>query len=80
MYDLISFVTRAKNRKLVLMSLEKPKTPSMLSFELKIHRSAASRSILELETKDLVKCLNPNDKMGRFYQITEKGRKILMEI
>lgn len=80
MYELISFVTRAKNRKLVLTNLIKPQTPSGLSIQLKLHRSAVSRAILELESKDLVKCLTPGEKMGRYYQITEKGRKILKEI
>lgn len=80
MYDLISFVTRAKNRKLILTNLKDPKTPSGLSIQLKLHRSAVSRAILELESKGLVKCLTPDEKMGRYYQITEKGRKILKEI
>lgn len=80
MYDLISFVTRAKNRKLVLINLKEPKTPSALSIQLELHRSAVSRAILELESKGLVKCLTPNEKMGRYYQITEKGLKILKAI
>jgi DNA-binding MarR family transcriptional regulator len=80
MYELISFVTRAKNRKLVLTNLKEPKTPSGLSADLEIHRSAVSRAILELESKKLVKCLNPQDKMGRYYQITETGKKVLKEI
>lgn len=80
MYDLISYVTRAKIRKLVLTNLKKPNTPTNLSNELHIHRSAVSRAILELENKNLVKCLNPEDTMGRFYVITDLGRKVLEQI
>ena len=77
MYDLISFVTRGKIRKKVLSSLDKPLTPTQLSEKIKTHRSTTSRTLLELEDKGLVKCITPNENMGRFYEITSKGTKIL---
>jgi len=80
MYDLISFLSRSKNRKKVLENLEKPITPTELASKLRIQRSTISRAILELTDKKLVKCLTPKEKMGRLYQITEKGTEILKEI
>ena len=77
MYDLISFLSRSKNRKTVLENLEKPNTPTELASKLKIQRSTISRAILELMDKKLVKCLTPKEKMGRLYQITDLGKKIL---
>ena len=79
MYELISFLSRSKNRKTVLDNLEKASTPTELASKLKIQRSTISRAILELMDKKLVKCLTPNEKMGRLYQITDLGKKILKE-
>ena len=80
MYDLVSFVSRGKIRKVVLSNLVKPQTPTELSHIIKTHRSTTSRTILALERKGLVKCITPNEKMGRYYQITELGKKILHKI
>jgi len=77
MYDLVSFVGRGKIRKRVLCSLVKPQTPTELSQSIQTHRSTVSRTILALEKKGLVKCKTPNEKMGRYYEITELGRKII---
>ena len=79
MYELISFLSRSKNRRTVLKNLEKLTTPSELASKLKIQRSTISRTILELMDKKLVKCLTPKEKMGRLYQITDLGKKILKE-
>ena len=79
MYDLISFLSRSKNRKMVLENLNKPTTPTELASKLQIQRSTISRAILELMDKKLVKCLTPKEKMGRLYQITNLGKKILKE-
>lgn len=80
MYRLISFVYRGKIRIKVLKGLFKPKTPTELSKEIKTHRSTTSRAILALVDKGLVKCLTPNENMGRYYEITKLGKKILGEI
>jgi DNA-binding MarR family transcriptional regulator len=80
MYDLISFVTRGKIRKKVLLNLDVPLTPTQLSEKIKTHRSTTSRTLLELEEKKLVKCITPKEKMGRFYKITLQGKKIMSEI
>jgi len=77
MYELVSFVSRGKVRKVVLSNLIKPHTPTELSHIIKTHRSTTSRTILALESKGLVKCITPKEKMGRYYEITSLGKKIL---
>jgi len=77
MYDLISFVSRGKIRKVVLSNLVKPHTPTELSHIIKTHRSTTSRTILALESKGFVKCITPKEKMGRYYEITALGKKII---
>lgn len=71
-----SFVVRAKNRKSILLHLSDPKTPSQLSEELKLSLSHVSRAVKELEEKELIECLTPNEKVGRVYRRTPDGEKI----
>ncbi len=80
MYELMSFVSRGKIRKKVLSNLVKPHTPTELSQIIHTHRSTTSRTILALEKKGLVKCVTPKEKMGRYYEITDTGKKILKEL
>jgi DNA-binding MarR family transcriptional regulator len=80
MYNLISFVSRGKIRKKVLFNLNKPLTPTQLSEKIKTHRSTTSRTLLELKERGLVKCITPNENMGRFYKITQQGKKIIDNI
>ena len=77
MYELVSFVSRGKVRKVVLSNLVKPHTPTELAHIIKTHRSTTSRTILALESKGLLKCITPKEKMGRYYEITSLGKKIL---
>ena len=80
MYNLISFVSRGKVRKQVLKELKEPHTPTELSRILKIHRSTISRTLLALQKKDIVKCITPKEKMGRYYDITKVGHSVLSKI
>ena len=80
MYDLVSFVSRGKIRKKVLRIVSKPHTPTEISHIINTHRSTTSRAILDLEKKGLVKCITPEQSMGRFYQITSLGKKIIKKV
>ena len=76
MYELVSFVSRGKIRRKILLNLDKPMTPTQLSQKIKTHRSTTSRSLLILEKKGIVKCITPKENMGRYYDITDVGRNI----
>lgn len=80
MYDLISYVVRGKVRLSILNLLDKPSTPTKIAEQLKNHRSTISRSLLDMERKGLVKCLTPNEKTGRLYTLTNKGKNTLKNI
>lgn len=80
MYNLISFVSRGKVRIKVLKNLLEPHTPTELSQIINTHRSTTSRAILALEEKGLVECITPNEKMGRYYQTSQKGIEVLKKI
>ena len=77
MYELVSFVARGKIRKEVLKNLITPKTPTQISEIISTQRPTVSRAILALQEKGLVECLTPEEKMGRYYQITKRGKEIL---
>ena len=61
------FLKRSKLRKEVWEKLDKPKTATEITKELKKHRSAISRVLLDMEKEGFVKCVNPEDKNFRHY-------------
>jgi len=77
MWKLCSYVIRGKNRRRVFLALETPKTPTQLSKELKLYLPHASRSLSELESRKLVECLTPSEKVGRIYRLSGEGRRVL---
>ena len=77
MFELVSFVGRGRARKQVLKALVKPNFPTDLAKKLDIDRSTISQVMIELTEKGLVECLTPDERMGRYYRITETGRKVI---
>ena len=78
---LITFVKRARNRRKILELLsDKEKTQAELHHESGMYRTHVRRSLLELEEKKLVKCLNPKDRIYKLYKITKTGKEILNKI
>ena len=41
-----------------------------------VSQSAVSRAVLALEKVGLVECLTPDEKMDRYYRITDTGKKV----
>jgi DNA-binding MarR family transcriptional regulator len=79
---LIGFVARAKRRKETLNLLSKHTQLSQpeIMRSLNQYKSHNSATIKELVQKDLIKCINPEDRSFKFYKITKKGRNILKEV
>lgn len=74
---LIAFVRRGKNRKTLLKLLsDKKKTQAELHHESNMYRTHVRRTLLELQKKKLVKCLNPKDRICKMYQITNLGKSV----
>ena len=80
MYDLVSFVSRGKVRTEILKNLDRPMTPTDLSKKINTHRPTVSRSLLVMVKKKLIECITPNVKMGRYYQKTALGNKVIQLI
>ena len=77
MYNLVSFVTRGSVRRKVLKDLLRPNTPTELAKKIGVARSAVSRTIQAMEKVGLVECLTPDEKMDRYYRLTETGKKVV---
>lgn len=81
MLNLKIFVSRSEIRVNVLRELNKsPDIAKFLEKKLDKHMSAISRTLLELNDKKLVECLNPEADRFRKYQITDLGKKVLKEL
>ena len=82
-WDLYAWLKRGNRRKEVLKLLinsQSPMTTNEIKAKLKVALSQASFTVKELSDKKLVECLNPKDKIGRLYKITNEGKVILNEI
>jgi len=77
-WNLVSFVTSSRLRFKILIELNKSKkTPSELSRIIKSPISHISSTMKELEEKNLIKCLTPERRKNKFYEITEFGKELL---
>ena len=77
----MTFIKRAKNRQKILTLLNnKDKTQAELHKESGLYRTHVRRTLLELQDKKLVKCLNPKDRIYKLYKLTKKGEKLIKKI
>lgn len=61
------FLKKSRLRAEVWEALDRAKTATEIAKELKKHRSAVSRVLLNMEKAGFVKCVNPNDSSFRHY-------------
>lgn len=79
--SLISFVLRSKNHIKILQLLKDgQKMSADIERQTKMYKAHVSRAFKELQEKQLIKCANPNDRNFRFYKLTDKGKKVLVEV
>ena len=85
--QVLSWLVRGNIRKFVFFKIEKRTTPSEIVEKLAgserrsdSHYAQVSRALAELEAQKLIKCLNPEEKTGRFYELTKRGENIKKEL
>ena len=79
-WGLYAWINRGSRRKSILGLLtksEKPLSTNDIKKSLKIAISQASFTLKELFDKKLIESVNPKDKIGRLYVITNKGKEML---
>lgn len=75
---IIEFIKLSKNREKVLKALDgETLKPTDISKKTGIHRNNISQILSQLREKELVRLLNPENKRGRLYELTEYGKEIL---
>jgi len=82
-WEIYAWIKRGKRRKEVLRLLSEsnlPLTAKDLKTQLKISLSQVSFILKELSRKEIILCLNPEDKIGRLYKIRDKYKKIILEM
>ena len=78
---LIEYMKQSKNRQKVLKSFQGDVIrPSQISILTGIHISSVSKCLRQLRENELIYLLNPNFHIGRLYDITEKGQRIIQLI
>ena len=81
-YEILTeYVNISKYRKKVFLALKDgSKKTSDIARETDLEINHVSYSLKQLTEKELVYLLNPEDRKGRLYKLTEDGRKIINEI
>jgi predicted transcriptional regulator len=74
--ELYSWIVRGTQRTKILQVMGKPMTPTQIKKETRLALNNVS-DILRLFVKHkIAKCLNEKEKLGRVYELTEKGKRI----
>ena len=74
----LSFVKSSKHRENILRFIgDEIKIPTEIARNINISSKHISKYLGELKDKDIVVCLNENDKRGRLYKLTAIGSEIL---
>ena len=79
-WDAFSLVIRGTMRTRVLLTLDRPMTPSELRKALKASYSHLSDVLRLLRSHKLVVCLTEEAVVGRLYQRTEMGEAVAAEL
>lgn len=79
-WDLYGWVARGKQRRLIITAMDRPKIPSEIRRETKLSITHVSKILRLFKEKKIAKCLNPDSRTGKVYELTEMGKKIRSEI
>lgn len=72
----LSWVKRGKQRREIIVHIDGRQTPTEISQKSSYSLNHTSRILNEFKQKGLVKLLNPKDKTGRLYELTQRGRVV----
>lgn len=73
------WVFRGKQRRKIIVILDRAKTPTQIKEETKIKVTNVSDVLRDMKKRKIVRCLNPEDKLGRFYELTGIGKQVKKE-
>jgi len=79
----VGFLLRNKTARKIMEyinSKNNPVMPSEIAEGLDMSLKNVSTRLGFLLKRNLVKCLNPNEKKGRLYIVTKKGKEVLKKV
>ena len=79
LFKYYKWVYRGRQRKAIIKALDKAKTPTQIKEETNIKVTNVSDVLRAMVKLGLAKCLNPEDKLGRFYELTKIGKEVRRE-
>jgi len=71
---------RGKQRRIVIKVVDRPMTVTEVKKKASLSLAETSRVLRGFKKQGLAKCINPEDALGRVYQLTEKAEKIKEKI
>ena len=74
------WILNGKLKLRIILALNKPKTATNLSKELKTHRSTISEVLIQMKNKGILVCINSKQPYNRYYQLTKTGKAVLKEV
>lgn len=74
------FILRSEYRKKVFLNLDIPTMPSQIAKKLDIRLTHLTRELRFLKEKGLIECINPKERVGRLYRLTNKGKQLKKEM
>lgn len=69
------WISQRDSRKRIFETLRVPITASQVSMMTRLPLGTCSHTLNKLVSRDLCRCLNPTARMGRVFDLTEKGKK-----
>ena len=78
----LGFVMAGPNRIKVLKTISAMKnaTPAQISKKTKVLPTNISRTMGQLESKNLIKCVTDGLRKGKIFVLTEEGKAVLAEL
>lgn len=70
----LSWIKRGKQRREIIVHLKGTQTPTEISKKSGYSLNHTSKILNEFKKHRMVKLLNPEEKTGRLYQLTQKGK------
>jgi len=80
-YKKLSWLKASNYRQRVLNIMDDgPKTPKEISEETEYYLSHVSKTLSDLQEKNLVECLTPESKKGKLFRATDEGKKFIKHL
>ncbi|HIG94257.1 MAG: hypothetical protein QT05_C0052G0025 [archaeon GW2011_AR13] len=72
----LSWIKRGKQRREIIIHLNGPQTPTEIAKKAIYSLNHTSKILNEFKKHQIVRLLNPEDKTGRLYELTQKGKMV----